>query len=312
MSGQLILGIDGGGTKTAFSLARLDQNENVEVVATIREGGSNILAVGREAAFKHLNSGLDLICAENGISTGQIVHSVIGLAGISSPEVRRLVGQWLQQMKLSNARLISDIDPVMMVGTKDNWGIALIVGTGTVAKGANSEGVNEVLGGWGYWYGDQASGYDLGRQTLKACVQSIDGIGAPTRLLDAVYHQLKISDAKEILNYFESRGDVRGEISKLSNLVPELAEQGDAVAQRILNSAIEYIVALCESLASRLSLGNDCPIALAGGVMCGNEFYRNSFKDALDKSTLTKARIKLVIDPVQGCLTIARNELLSR
>ncbi len=69
----------------------------------------------------------------------------------------------MQRKLAAQVDIVHDADPVLAAGTADGIGVALIVGTGSVAIGVDGSGNKAICGGWGHWFGDKGSGYDLGR-----------------------------------------------------------------------------------------------------------------------------------------------------
>jgi hypothetical protein len=63
------------------------------------------------------------------------------------------------------------------------------------------------------------------------------------------------------------------------------------------------------TLAEQLSFGQEFPLALAGGVICGSELLRDRLQAALSSRALVLLPVKLVPNPVAGCLKIAQQQL---
>ena len=312
MANRRIIGIDGGGTKTAVAIASLNAQGNISILGRGTGGASNILSAGQECAFESLDMALDAAYTQAAIPGGHIDCALLAMAGFSSPDVRRLLNQWAKARSLARTiALVSDIDPVMMAGTQDNWGLAVIVGTGSIVKGINRQGKTDTLGGWGYWFGDQGGGYDLGRQALIASVKAVDGIAPKTDLLHKICETLAVTQPSDIIVALDRGGKVPANIASLAKLVPDLAAAGDPVARRILKEAVGHIVALCVSLNRRLNFSPKVPIALAGGVMCHSKVYREAFKQALFNSELKAGQLTWVANPVDGCLALAKERLLA-
>jgi N-acetylglucosamine kinase-like BadF-type ATPase len=59
-------------------------------------------------------------------------------------------------------------------------GVVVIAGTGSIAYGRLADGREAQAGGWGYMMGDEGSGYDIGREALRAATQAQDGRSAFT------------------------------------------------------------------------------------------------------------------------------------
>jgi N-acetylglucosamine kinase-like BadF-type ATPase len=74
------IGVDGGGTKTAFAL--FDENKNM--IETVTGPGSNRenLETSFEGACEILWDGLNALCEKAGIALGDVSFTLMGLAGI--------------------------------------------------------------------------------------------------------------------------------------------------------------------------------------------------------------------------------------
>ena len=74
------IGVDGGGTKTAFALF----NENKEMLEYIEGPGSNHenLESSFDGASDIIIEGLNSLCAKAGIALGDVSFTLMGLAGI--------------------------------------------------------------------------------------------------------------------------------------------------------------------------------------------------------------------------------------
>jgi len=108
---------------------------------------------------------------------------------------RPIRGEWATQRGLAeHVDIVHDAEVVLTVGVRQGRGIGLIVGTGSVAMGVNAGGEQIVIGGWGHLFGDQGSGFDLGRRALAAVADAVDGIGVQTILSDEIMRRLQRTD----------------------------------------------------------------------------------------------------------------------
>jgi len=168
---QLILGVDGGGSKTAARIATVGAAPGLDITV-IGEGfggPSNVRAVGEAHAEINLDVAIDAALRDAGTADTEIDYAVLGLAGSSLPDVQSFIANWAERRGLAKqVDIVHDADPVLAVAAPDGRGIALIVGTGSVAIGADGSGERSITGGWGHWFGDTGSGYDLGRRALAA------------------------------------------------------------------------------------------------------------------------------------------------
>jgi len=282
---QLILGVDGGGSKTAARIATVGavpapQGHVDRDITTIGEGfggPSNVRAVGEAHAEINLDVAIDAAHRDAGTTDTEIDYAVLGLAGSSLPDVQSFITTWAERRGLAkHVDVVHDADPVLAVAAPDGRGIALIVGTGSVAIGADGSGERSITGGWGHWFGDTGSGYDLGRRALAAVADAVDGVGPETELVSEILHRLRTDNPREILQKLGMAADVRREIASLAPTLMQAASSGDAVALAIVHT-----------------------------------LYRETLLASIRKLGESPKSIVIVDQPVEGCLLMARDRLLA-
>ncbi len=303
---RLILGVDGGGTKTEAWLARVGVDGRPTVVGRGRGSSSNPRAVGMEAALVNLDAALDAAWADAGITASAVDTAVFAMSGAGHASVQQQIRAWADERGIAGKLYFKhDAEPVLAEGTPEGWGVALIVGTGSAAIGCGPDRQRKVVGGWGYHYGDEGSAYWIGRRALEAVARAADGRGVPTQLTTALLVRLGVDEPRSILGALEAHGNVRGAIADLADAVERVAQSGDATALRIVDSAAEELATMIEALAEQLALGRWFPLALAGGVACGSELLRTKLLSALAGQSLKPDPVTMVPHPVAGCLRIA-------
>lgn len=308
----LILGIDGGGSKTAVRIAVVDGDGKLRVAGEGRSGPSNARAVGLAHAEINLNVAVDAAHDAAGTARETIDYAVLGLAGSSMPDVKSFVEDWAKRRALATyVDIVHDADPVLAVGAPHGNGVALIVGTGSSAIGRTSDGRRCVTGGWGHWFGDTGSGYDLGRRALAAVADAVDGVGPDTLLVERILERLNTSNPREILLQLGRSADVSREIASMAPVLLAAAEDGDAVATAIVSAAAAGAAQLVRASLDKLSLAHDVALAIAGGIVCSNTMYRESLLQMLRALDINPGSITVVSEPVEGCLLLARDRLLA-
>jgi len=313
-SRKLILGVDGGGSKTAARIATVGAAPGRDIT-TIGEGfggPSNVRAVGEAHAEINLDVAIDAAHRDAGTTDTAIDYAVLGLAGSSLPDVQSFIANWAERRGLAKqVDIVHDADPVLAVAAPDGRGIALIVGTGSVAIGADGSGERSITGGWGHWFGDTGSGFDLGRRALSAVADAVDGVGPETQLVSEILHRLRTENPREILQKLGMAADVRREIASLAPTLLQAASSGDAVALAIVQDAADATARLVHATAKKLELDPDTPLAVAGGIVCSNTLYRETLLASIHKLGESPTSIVIVDQPVKGCLLMARDRLLA-
>lgn len=307
---SLVIGVDGGGTKTDACLARINSNGEERILGNGQAGSSNVKAVGEETALANLLAAIDEAWSQADLARETVPLAVFGLSGAGRPETQAMIATWAKQHKIAQrVRVVHDALPVLLAGTPVGQGVALIAGTGAVAIAANQQNQTAVSGGWGYWFGDEGSAFWLGQAAARAVSQAADGRTSPTLLTAAIMDRLQITEPRELLTALSRDDNVRGALAGLAELVTDCAAQGDATAQGIVTQAAEQLAALVISAAEKLDLGDTFPLALAGGVACGSTAIREGLLDRLNTLRVTPSSVTVVSRPVLGCIRMANREL---
>jgi len=307
----IVLGLDGGGTKTDVWLARFDHAGEPVVLGRARGASTNPKAVGLAPALANLSATVDAAWQDAGLAPAPVDWAILAVSGAGRADVRQqLVDYVLAAGVARQAAVEHDAEPLLAAGTPDGDGVGLIVGTGSAAIAARGR-ERYVVGGWGYWFGDEGSGYWLGREALAAVARAADARGAPTALAAALCERLGVDDARALLGALEQRGDVRRAIASLADLVVQVAGAGDAQAVEIVERAAGDLAEMVAVASARLQLGDGFPLALAGGVACGSELLRQRLLAALAARGIAPRPVATVPHPVVGCLRLAWRRLRS-
>lgn len=301
-----LLGVDGGGTKTVAWLAR-SVGDSPKVVGKGEAGTSNLRAAGAKRALENLGAAIEAARQEAQWS-GPIATAVLGLAGSANLEIQAAVDQWCASRRLANrAVVVHDARPVIAAGTPDDWGVALIAGTGSVVYARSDQGEKTaVVGGWGYLFGDEGSGFWIGREALRRVSRAADGRAPTTRLTMVLLDEIGVDDPRELLSGLNARGDLREAAATLAPLVLSLAEQGDVAAMDIAVAAADELAELTAAAARAIDAPTEYPLAIAGGVLVGNQKLRDLVLASLEAKGQSPGSVEVVDTPVAGCVRMAR------
>ncbi len=305
-AGKWVLGIDGGGTRTRAWISQVGPDGQLLCKGRGESGSSNMRAVGPERAFESISRATDSAAAECEGLSGGVAAAVIAAAGAGSPKIVEQILEWNQRTGLAPAcRVAHDGEAVLAAAFGRASGTAMIVGTGSVAMTRLPSGDTSVVGGWGYWFGDEGSGYSIGRNALNAVSRAEDGRSPPTMLSEAALKHFGVEQAREIPTALGRADDARAMIAAFAPMVSAAAETGDEAAKAILEAAADSLAEICRT--SWAAAGPDRPaeIAMAGGVGCGSKPLREALTRRLDP-----VRLQPVEHPVAGCVRLAAELLL--
>jgi N-acetylglucosamine kinase-like BadF-type ATPase len=289
------LGIDGGGTKTAFVLA--DEQNNI-----IKEGvggPTNPVDVGMPMTLSRLGEGIDTLL--EGVPHNA-VSVFAGIAGGMTGDNRACIRDYLHTLGFAASDCGSDVQNVVAAGLGTSGGICIIMGTGSATFLQKDR---ELLrfGGYGYLFEDGGSGYALGRDAIRVALAAEEMGGEPTLIHDLLLTALQTPTVLSALSDFYSGGKTY--VASFAPIVFEAYEQGDAVASRILRNNMACVA---EELAkARQALKGDCPVrtVLAGGLTKQADVLLPMLKEQLDDAAMYEITI-LTEPPVMGAVALAK------
>ena len=246
------LGIDGGGSKTAFLLVDEYYNE----VCHLESGPSNWLSVGADAAKQAISQGIssltetpDIICA--------------GFAGAARPDSAAFYRQVLQSL-IPEAQIIIESDAfIASIGAIGvDPGILLIAGTGSIVIGRDHKRNMFRVGGWGPYFGDEGSGFWIGREAVSAALRSLDLQGS-MEFANQIANRLGLKSIPEVVTAWAS---AKIGVPDIAGLFPEVvAAYPQEPARTILTAAASHLRTMVEIAAKRVGL-EDCRRSLSGSV----------------------------------------------
>jgi N-acetylglucosamine kinase-like BadF-type ATPase len=299
-----VLGIDAGGTKTICYLADGDG----QIVGEGRGGGANLQAHGELEVEKVLHAVIEDAYGDRAILPAAVC---LGVAGVDRPEDDRIVRGIMRRLGFrAHTLVVNDALVALVAGVRDQHGVVLIAGTGSIAYGVNQDGYAARAGGWGWVLGDEGSGYWIGREALAAAVREADGRGSKTRLTALILDQFKQTHAAGLVREVYDRGLRRQAIAALGPIVERAHIEGDVVASEILRRASAELTLAATSVIERLEMrGHAFRVVLAGGMFrviswLGEDVTRR-LAEVAPRATVTT----LDVEPAMGAVHLALQEL---
>jgi len=246
------LGIDGGGSKTAFLLVDDYYNE----ICHLQSGPSNYLSVGGEAAKEAITQGVSRLTERPNIVCG-------GFAGAGRPDSVTFYRELLQSL-IPEAQVIIESDAfIASIGAIGiDPGVLLIAGTGSIVIGRDKERSMFRVGGWGPYFGDEGSGFWIGREAVRAALRSID-TQSSAEFTQRVAAGLGLKSIAEVVG---ARASGKIGVPEIAGLFPEIVSMYPAEpAKQILAEAAAHLRSLVEIATKRAGV-EDCRKALSGSV----------------------------------------------
>jgi len=305
---QLVVGMDGGGTKTAAMLSDLDGL----VLGEETGGASNPQVVGPEKSGEVIVGLLEKLCAKAKCSTNEVLAIVAGLAGAGRDgDKERVKNATLAEAKkrrtqIGRVTVESDGRIALEGAFKGRLGIILIAGTGSFSLAKDHKGGIHRAGGWGRVVGDEGSGYVIGRDGLNAVAKHLDGRGKPTMLTKLINEKLGLTSQEKIINgVYRENFDV----ATIAPLVIESAAANDVECARILNKATfelaEHVRTLVNKIEETSRSRSKIPLAFIGGLINNENIYQKILKH---KITFSLPQIQIIApeaSPAYGAVLLS-------
>lgn len=277
---SLFLGVDGGGSKTAFVLL----DDGGHVVAEAQTASCYYFDDGIELVGRILTEGVAAVTSRAGVEASDIDQAFLGLPGYGevSSDLDRLNA--IPGEVLGHERYSCDNDMVCgwagSLGAVD--GINVISGTGSMTYGER-RGRGHRVGGWSELFGDEGSAYWIAARGLNAFTRMSDGRLPRGPLYVLMKARVGITSDLDVIDVVvnEWKGQ-RGRIADLAKTVVAAAEQGDEVAARILADASGELAEIVEATRVELGFNGDevVPVSYSGGVFSA-EPVRSGFERAI-------------------------------
>ncbi len=273
--GDKILGVEGGGTKTAWALVERQENE-LRIIDQGKLPPSNFRLTPPErlrTIFSVLPKQIDragIFLA--GCGLGEDQQSLLRLCAEIWPSAKIVVG---------NDR---DSGLAAALGAAD--GIVVNAGSGSSITGRRGDRI-ERAGGWGHILGDAGGAYFLVIQALRLILREYDLHRGELQFAAKILRALSLNNLDELVRWAQTADKM--EIALLAPVVFEAAANGDTHVIEILEEGARVLCEYTEAVASRLRLLAP-KIVLLGGLFYRDSIYTHTFRRRLKKN-LPDARV---------------------
>lgn len=268
---QLVVGVDGGGSKTHVFLAN---GRGKELGSLIGDGSA--VRPGEALTSAETIGALVRDALTNAEITDKPSLLVAGVAGTGREKERKALLRALQGEGLADeVQVVTDADVALADAFgAEGAGILLVAGTGSVAYGRGPAGAFRRCGGWGPDVGDEGSGAWIGRRALSVVTSSADEREPETRLMGALMTALELETIEDIIPWAAKA--TPKDLAAIAGHVTTLAADRDLRANSICTLAAEELVVHIRTLARQLFVDERAafPVALAGGLMTRGSFMR--------------------------------------
>jgi len=301
---KYLIGIDGGGTKTDCAIADLSG----KIINEISGKPSNFLIIGIQEAVENIFSLIEENLFQIGGDFANVKQIVIGVAGAGRDEDAKLLEKSFkdyseeQGVHFKGVKVLSDAHIALEGAFSDSAGCILIAGTGSILFGKDDKGVIHRVGGFGRLIGDEGSGYSIGRKALNAVSKESDGRGEETLISKLLNSKMNSGFSISIINkVYKEKLDV----ASVAKIVIEAAEEGDFIAEDILDEEADELVLHIKSLLNKMQTDN-LNVAFSGSLIDNKNFYSDLLKQKIISTLPNVKVVKPAAPPVSGAILLAK------
>lgn len=297
----MIVGVDGGGTKTSFSAF---SDEGVLLKRVVLET-IHILQVSEETFCERLARGFHEVISI--LQNDEPVKICLGLAGYGQEKSVRTKIEGLVEQVLGNYPyfLTNDVEIALSGALNHQDGIVLIAGTGSIGF-AKHQGKTKRVGGWGYGLGDEGSAYWIAKKMLANFTKQADGRMEKTLLYELVMKHLQLDNDYDVISYvMTTLNQSRDKIAELSMICYDAAKQNDECAKEIFNDAAIELAMMANQLLTQFD-DEKVHVSMIGGVSKAQDVYLERFLSHLNPKGLF---IQPLHNSEMGAFLLAKNLL---
>lgn len=301
----MYLGVDGGGTKTAFAII----DNNGDILVEHEASGSYYLDIGLDGLRSLLESGVYEALSKAHLSIDNIRYAFFGLPAYGEDSALVCDLDSIPSRLFSGMNYACDNDMVCAwagsLACQD--GINLIAGTGSIAFGRR-DGQTARSGGWGEVFSDEGSAYWIACRGLQLFSKMSDGRLARGPLYEIVRDKYDLAQDMDmstlVLNTWRSD---RAKIADVARLVFDAACADDERAADIIDAAANELAEIVDATRRELGYRSDeqVRVSFSGGIFKSGAIITSAFERCLHNRASNYQLSEPKFSPVIGAAYFA-------
>lgn len=287
---------DGGGSKLFAVL----YDENFNIISSAKCGGTNNLFRPAEEIEDDVNALVEALIPDDVKIVEGFDHSIVGDV---MPILRAL-----EKKVIIRSSVMRNEGESALLSSCYEYGIVAQAGTGSDAYLFQPDGRTSV-GGWGQYFGDEGSGYDIGNMTIRAAIYAFDGRGPKTVIKDTLMREWGLSNMWEIFPVkVRKTRDVRKLIASAAPICGAAAALGDEVAIGIFRNAAESMAHQVKIAIKKYGDSWVGPIVMSGGAWKSSHYFKEFFREIILRDYPDAEVITPLFEPVVGSVVLRHKE----
>jgi N-acetylglucosamine kinase-like BadF-type ATPase len=295
----LLLGVDGGATKTVALIA----DASGTIIGAGRAGSSDIHSqTSPDAAVGEVVASVRSAVAAAAVPMAELDASVFSLCGADWPEDHAFFEARLGEELGLTGRLtvMNDAFGALRAGTSDGVGAVLVMGTGTAVAARGQEGVTWFSG----FRMESSGGLDLGQRAYELLIRGEYGPGPEPAFRAAALDVFGVRSVEELVHEVSRRGGLgTRSLARLAPVLLDAGHQGDAMVSSLVAEHGRLLAGYVRAAAVRVSLrGPRATVVTSGGVF---RHHGSDLADAL-RTGLAEFDVRASLaEPAHGALLAA-------
>lgn len=295
------IGIDGGGTKTAFALA----DGQGKILNNINKASTSYKHAGWEGTLKCIGDGVEELLTGIHINR-QNVYICFGAPNYGESK------EFDKKLKDDLEKVLSGYHLYLVNDSEVGWagslglkpGINIVAGTGTIGLGKDAGGRKAIAGGWSDFFGDEGSCRWLGVKAMELFSKQADGRAVKGPLYDVVMDYFKVETPMDIIDIFEADYQpYRNKLAGLQRLMFEAAKRGDELALLYYKKAAHELALIITAVYCKLEFHEECTVSYSGGLFKTGELILTPLREELKEYNMKICRP--LYPPVTGAVMLA-------
>lgn len=299
---DLILGVDGGNTKTDYFLFDTEGH----LLSFTRRGSCSqeSLPDHAEGSYRIMKAVFDEWLGDLGLETSDIKAACLGLAGVDTPHQKEDIEGVLDRFNFQKYVVVNDCFIPIKAGSDSAIGACSINGTGTSTGAVDQNGKMIQVGGIGELTSDLGGGRYIARQSVKAAFDYAYRFGDYTPLYEDVLKAYNITRKEELAQAIVENYAVQNSHA-LTLKVFSHAQEGDSVSQNILTEVGKTLGLNTAGAIKECDFKDDVEVVIAGSVWIKghNQGMIEAFKKTIESHTGKHVLLRpLEVPPATGAI----------
>ncbi len=214
--------------------------------------------------------------------TGSVSRLVMGITGVDQgTEVARNIVKYLADLfnlEPANIQLMNDMELAYSAVFDPGEGVLVYAGTGAIASQVDKAGNFIRAGGWGFHIGDFGAGYSIGIAALRYVTELWDQ-GKDLKqdeFASAIMNSINCANWPDLRIFIYGQG--RTAIASVAPMVGKLADQGNEIAQLLIQDAGLALAEIAQHIVDRTGATK---VVAMGGTFKISPMLFDEFKNAL-------------------------------